>query len=114
MNSLDIDIILNKAECKVLREKYEREKNERESQSQERQIRKSYLKNLKRQNITFRIVLSLITVLGIVTLIFPNFWNIAISFGIILGLVGFIPFSIWLLFFSNHETLFDKFYDYNK
>lgn len=69
---------------------------------------------LKRENISLRIILSLIIVLGMITLIFPDIWNILLSFAIVLAFIGFIPFTIWLLLFSKYDTYFDRYYDREK
>lgn len=114
MNKTDIDIILNKAECKVIDQKWKEINAEQEERFKKNNIRPEYVQNLKSQNKFFRIISSLIIVLGIITLIFPEIWNILISLAIIVAIVGFIPFTLWLLLFSKHETGFGIYYDRNK
>ncbi len=69
---------------------------------------------LKRENISLRIILSLIIILGMITLVFPDIWNILLSFAIVLAFIGFIPFTVWLLLFSKYDTCFDRYYDREK
>lgn len=114
MEKIDIDILLNKAECKVIDQKWKEINAEQEARLNGPDIRPEYVQNLKHQNRFFRIILSLIIILGIITLIFPNIWNIIIALAIIIAIVGFIPFTLWLLLFSKHDTSFGIYYDQNK
>lgn len=114
MERIDIDILLNKAECKVIDQKWKEIDAEQKARLEGPDIRPEYVQNLKSQNKFFRIILSVIIIFGIITLIFPEIWNILISLAIIVAIVGFIPFTLWLLLFSKHDTGFGIYYDRNK
>lgn len=106
MDKIDLEILYNKAECKVIDQKWKDYWEQREIQNQETSQNKK--KIVDQKIIVVHIVLIIVGV--ILTLIFPEIWNILISFGIVISLVGFLPFTLWLLFFSKTETIFDFWY----
>jgi hypothetical protein len=114
MERIDIDILLNKSACKVIDQKWKEINAEQEAGLNGPDIRPEYVRNLKHQNRLLKTLLTLIGILGLITLIFPEIWNIIIAFAIVIAIVGFIPFTIWLLLFSKHPTGFGIYYDQNK
>lgn len=61
------------------------------------------------KTIAILLLTAIITTLVILTFIIPDFWEKIIAFGIVIGIVLFIPLSI-LLLFSKHETFWDRFF----
>jgi len=114
MERVDIDILLNKSECKVIDQKWKEVEEEQKARLEQSNIRPEYVQNLKHENRFLKTILFLIITLGIITLIFPEIWNILIALAIIIAIVGFIPFTLWLLLFSKHDTGFGMYYNQNK
>ena len=78
-------------------------------EKENRELRESYIKKKIRQKVTIFLIAIIIIILLILTFVIPDFWEKSIAFIIILGIVFFIPITIWL-FFSKHETFWDKFF----
>ncbi len=71
-------------------------------------VREVYIRKKRRQKIAITVT-AIIIILVILTFVIPDFWEKSIAFLIVLGIVLFIPFTIWL-FFSHHQTFWDKFF----
>lgn len=72
-------------------------------------VREVYIRKKRRQKIAITVTAIIIIILVILTFVIPDFWEKSIAFLIVLGIVLFIPFTIWL-FFSHHQTFWDKFF----
>lgn len=110
MDKVNLEILYNKAENEVIDQYWKNYWAEREEQLVSSNIRPEYMKSVQRQNTYLKVILVGIILIGIITLIFPNIWNILMALAIVLGVVGFIPFTIGLIFFSDTNTLFDHFW----
>ena len=83
-----------------------------EGGNMEKENRKSkeyYIQKKIRQKITILLITIIIVTLLVLTYVIPDFWLKISAFLIVIGIVLFIPFTIWL-FFSKHETFWDKFF----
>lgn len=74
-------------------------------------VREVYIRKKIRQKIAITVITIIIIILFILTFIIPDFWEKSIAFLIVLGIVFFIPFTIWL-FFSHHQTFWDNFFNW--
>jgi len=74
-----------------------------------RETKEFYIQKKIRQKITIFLIIIIIVTLLVLTYVIPDFWAKISAFLIVIGIVLFIPFTIWL-FFSHHETFWDKFF----
>lgn len=72
-------------------------------------VREEYIKKKILRRIAITVIATIIIILLIFILVIPDFWEKAIAFLIVIGIVFFIPFTIWL-FFSHHQTFWDRFF----
>lgn len=72
-------------------------------------VREVYIRKKRRQKVAITVIAIITIILLILTFVIPDFWEKSIAFLIVLGIVFFNPFTIWL-FFSHHQTFWDKFF----
>lgn len=109
----EVERILREAEYNAIQEISYMEILRQEKERMENYVdgkklpRVEYTISLEKQNRKLRIGMVVALIIIFLTFIIPDFWYISLALSFILGIVFFIPFSIWTLFRTDTDPVYD-------